>query len=320
MAKKYVEINGQLIDPNKRRKKSIHTWLFIAFFMIGPVFNFALFYVYTNLSSFTLAFQEIVSGETIWTLNQFKDVFAELADTSSGMWEALKNTFLTFIIDLCMYPVTILVSYFLYKKIRGHNVFRLLFFFPQIISSIVWSYFYTNFVSQAGPIAPIVQDLCNLDYVPTLLKDSDFANTFVWINMIWMGFPGSLIIWGGTFSRIPDSIIEYAKLDGVNWVREMVQIILPLVWPTFSLFLIMKLAGIFSASGNVFLLTDGGDYGTQTLSNWFYMQVYGVTLRPGTTNVFNYMSAWGMIITVIACTLSFTVRKGLVKLVPDVEF
>ena len=166
----------------------------------------------------------------------------------------------------------------------------------------------------------LVQNLDKLEIAPALLADSDYANTFIWVMMIWTGFPGSMIIWSGTFARIPDSVLEYAKLDGVGWVRELVQIILPMVWPTFSLFLVLQLTGIFSASGNVFLLTpDASKYKTQTLSNWFYMQVYSTSVHPQ-SNTFNYMSAFGLLLTVVACTISLIVRKGLVKLVPDVNF
>ena len=72
--------------------------------------------------------------------------------------------------------------------------------------------------------------------------------------MIWLAFPGNMVIWSGTFARIPDSVVESAKLDGVNWVQELFLVILPMVWSTFGLMLTLTLCGLFSASGAVFLL------------------------------------------------------------------
>ncbi len=302
----------------QKKKMGTRRILFILSFIIVPTINFLVFYVYVNLSSFVMAFYKTVDGNIVWTFENFSKVFKELSNTSSDIYLAMINTFKTFLINLCMYPVSIIISYFLYKKIRLHNLFRMLFFLPQIVSGIVYAYFYTTFVSSAGPIPALLQRLYNLDYMPSVFTDSRFANAFVWIHMIWLAFPGNLIVWGGTFSRIPDSVLEYAKLDGVGWIRELVQIILPMVWPTFSLFLILQLGGIFSASGDVFTLTFG-EFGTNTLSNWFYLQVYGVSLRPG-SNTFNYMSAFGLLITVVACAISFLSRNVLAKLVPDVEF
>ncbi len=318
-----VIINGVAIDPNQKRKKTLKTKLFIFSFMILPIFNFLVFYVYVNFSAFTLAFQEHDNGKIIWGFTQFKDIIEDFGKSDGEMLHALFNTLKTFGINLCMYPVSIIVSYFLYKKVRGHNVFRVLFFLPSIVSSIVWTYFYKSFVSSAGPIAELIQEIFDFEQPIGGLANSVSANTFVLLHMIWMGFPGNIIIWSGTFARIPESVVEYAKLDGVGWFREMIQIILPMVWPTFSLFLILQLAGLFSASGSVFLLTSdptvSSGVGTETLSNWFYRTMYAGGGTPS-DNSLSQMSALGMMITVVACTLSLTARKWLVKLVPDVEF
>lgn len=136
--------------------------------------------------------------------------------------------------------------------------------------------------------------------------------------MIWLSFPGNLIIWGGTFARIPESVVEAARIDGVNWVQEAFKIIIPIVWPTFALMFILSIAGIFGASGQVFLLTMG-QAGTQTISNWMYMQVYGATIN-NSSNAFNFMSALGMFLTVISCVLSLTLRKISSKLFQEVEY
>ncbi len=307
------------IVMNRKKKIPLIDKFFILSFTILPVLNFLVFYVYINFNSFLMAFQRtITEGSSVrveWTFEQFGRVWESLGQKEMPL--AILNTLKTFAITMVMYPIGILVSYFLYKRIRGHFFFRILFYIPSIVSSIVFSYFYIRLTARTGPIAELIWNMTGTELPPELLADPQYANLFVWINMIWLTFPGDLIIWSGTFSRIPDSVLEYAKLDGVGWVREIVQIILPMVWPTFSLFLILRLGGIFGASGNVFLLTQGaGD--TTTLSYWFYWQVYSTT-NPY-SNQFNYMSAWGFCITVIACTISFVSRRFLAKLVPDVEF
>ena len=137
--------------------------------------------------------------------------------------------------------------------------------------------------------------------------------------MFWLGFPGDLIIWGGTFARIPPDVLESAKLDGVTWWQEFTKIIVPLVWPTVALKLVLTICGVFGASGQVYLLT-GGNYETMTLSAWQY-----VTLRQGsgtyyTSNVYIYLSAVGIVMTVIAVAISLSVRKVTDKVFDDVDF
>ena len=77
--------------------------------------------------------------------------------------------------------------------------------------------------------------------------------------------------------------------------------------------------GIFGASGNVFLLT-GGEYDTVTLNAWMYLQIYENSGNQYTSNVFNYMSAVGLIISAIAITISLLIRRYSDKVFDEVEF
>lgn len=298
-----------------KKKKNPIRILFICVAIALPTIHFLLTYVYVNFSSILMGFYQTIDGVRVWGFENFATFFGEFSKASSEIVLSFKNTFITFGIQVLMYPLGIVVSYFLYKKIFLHQFFRLVFFFPMIISSVVVVAVYRNLVSVgmsfdgeifAGPISRLVQALWGLEEPVNLLSSDRFANLGVWIYLVWMGFPGNLILWGGTFSRIPDSLLEYGKLEGIGWGGELFRIILPLVWPTVSMTLILLFAGIFSASGNVFLLTEGL-YGTQTFSNWMYMQVYQLT--SPTSNALNYMSAVGLMVTIAACIIALVVRK-----------
>ena len=92
-----------------------------------------------------------------------------------------------------------------------------------------------------------------------------------------------------------------------------------MVWPTVALHAVMMICGIFNASGEVFLFTEG-QYGTMTLSVWMYMQVYQVAGDITTSNVFNYMSAVGLVMTIIAVAISLGVRKWTDKVFSGLEY
>ena len=259
---------------------------FIVSFTILPTLTFLIFYVYVNLNSFAMAFQyNAADGSISWTFDNIREVFRRLFPPDAEMGEAFANTFKTFGVNMVMFFIGIFVSFFLYKKIFLYNVYRILFYLPN---------------------------------VPDIFSDEKFANTAVLINMVWLTFPGNLIIWGGTFARVPDSVIESARIDGVNWVQEAFRIIIPMVWPTFALMFVLSIAGVFGASGQVFLLTQG-QAGTQTVSNWMYMQVYGVSIN-NSSNAFNYMSALGMFLTLVSCIVSITLRKLSGKMFQGVEY
>lgn len=308
------------------RKGKAMRALFILSFTIIPVAFFLLFYVYVNLDSFVMAFQKPNDAQTglVFTLDNFEYIFKLLKNGSAfPEWDlrvSFGNTMKTFLVQMIMYPIGLMVSYFIYKKIWGYKAWRVIFYLPTIISPVVVSFFFQELMSPTSSFFPeILYQITGTEgIVQNPLENPDFANSMVLLNLIWLAFPGNLIVWGGTFSRIPDSVIESARIDGVNWVRELVQIILPLVWPTFVLTITTSIAGIFAASGNVFLLT-GGLNGTQTVSNWLYMRVQQAN-NPLSNDYLYQASALGLILTVISCALAVFVRKVLNSRVEEIQY
>ena len=288
----------------KQNKTNWTRVFFIISFIIIPTINFLVFYVYVNFDGILMAFYRYdVNFNKVWGFENFTMFFDDLLHQSNGIRLAFINTFKTFLIQLIIFPWGIVVSYFLYKKIWLYKTFRVLFFLPSIINGIITVIVYKNFVSVEGPIAAWVQQLFGLAEPPDLLGDPRFANTFVWIHMLWLSFPGDMIIWGGAFARIPDGVIESARIDGANWVTELVQIILPMIWPTFALKAIMLISAVFGSSGAVFLLTNG-EYDTITFSAWQYIQIRNNANNPNSV-VYNYVSAIGILVTLVSMVLVF---------------
>ena len=303
-------------NSRKKKPREKKLVLFILFCTVIPVLHFAVFYIYTNFSAFTMAFMD--KNGTI-SLDNFVRFFKEFSLPTSTIRIAFRNTFLTFGIGLLTFPFKVLVSYFIYKKVPGHKVFRILFFIPTIVFSVAVSMVFTRLVSVDGVIAQWIGKALNLGYTPDLLGDSRFANITVLANLLWFSFPGDLIIWGGTFARIPEEVLESAKIDGATWWTEFTRITVPLVWPTVALQMVLTFSAVFSASGNVFLLT-GGEYDTMTLNAWMYLELYNSSGNQYTSNVYNYLSAVGLMLTVVAVTISLLVRKFTDKVFTDVEF
>ena len=312
------------VSLGKKKKINWIHILFIVSFMIIPVVQFLLFYVYVNISSIFMAFQRPENGSVIFVgFENFEWIFERFINGSSNPGDdlqlALVNTLKTFCVQIIMFAIGMFVSYFIYKKILGYRAFRVIFYLPSIISAVVVGYFYTEFMAPTNFFPDFLEKLYGLDYdLASPLADSQFANKMIMLNLVWLTFPANIILWGGSFSRIPDSVVESARLDGVSWLREMFQIVLPMVWPTFVLLLTTNVAGIFGATGNVFLLTQG-EYGTQTLSNWMYMRVQEAS-NPFATNTIYRVSALGLMLTIISCALALLFRKFLNSRVEEVQY
>ena len=304
------------MKANSKKKMNRSRLALLAVCILPPLLHFLIFYLLPNISSFFMAFTN-VDGDP--SFDNFTRLYKEITNPISDLRIGLKNTALTFGIMVVTFPFKVLVSYFIYKKIPGHKFFRIVFFLPTIIFSVAVALIFQQMVSVDSFIAEWVQKAAELDYVPDLLADSQFANTVILWNMIWLSFPGDLIIWGGTFARIPDDVLESGKIDGVTWWTEFTRIIIPMVWPTVALQMVLLACGFFGASGNVFLLTRG-QYETMTFSAWQYLQLYEYSGSRFTSNIYNYLSAVGLVTTIIAVTISILVRKFANNAIEEVEF
>lgn len=309
------QTSSVLVAPKKKRMSACRI-SFIFFCCALPVISFLVFYIYANFFSFTLAFTDSLGN---LSFEHFEHVWQEFASPSGEIYEALKNTLITFVIISVMTPFQVLLSYFLYKKVPGHSVYRVLFFLPMIIFSVAKSLIVTRMLSVTGFVAEWVQDIFNLPQVPELLADSRYANYTVLAHYIFFNIPGDLIIWGGTFTRIPPELLESARVDGVNWWQEFIKITIPLIWPTVGLRLVLNVCGIFNASGASFLLT-GGEFGTETLSSWQYKKLLEASSLGPDSWVFHYLAAFGLCLTVIAITISLIVRRYADKAFTEVEY
>ena len=298
---------------SKRQKRRM---LFILFGITIPILNFLLFYVFTNSSAILMAFKD---SQGSFSLYNFQRFWREITNSDSEIRVAIVNTLITFGILFVTFPFKVLVSYFIYKKIPGYNFYRIVFFFPTIIFSVAVAMIFTRLVGVNGVIAEFVGKVDGLEQAPELLADSRYANFTIWANMVWLGFPGDLIIWGGTFARIPEDVLESARIDGANWWKEFTRIIVPMVWPTVALQMVLLTCGLFGSTGQVWLLTKG-QYGTHTISSWMYKILYEGSGGAYTSNVYNYLSAVGLVITTIAILLSTVVRKWTDKAFEEVEF
>lgn len=304
------------MKANRKKPVSKTRVIFILCFTLLPVVQWLLFYVYTNFSSIALAFTGS-GGE--FTFGNFARFFREMTLETSDIRIAFKNTFITFAILMVTFPLKVLVSYFIYKKVPGYGFYRIVFFLPTVLFSVCTAMVFTRIVGVNGAIAEAVGEWMNLGEAPDLLGDSRFANTVVLLNMIWLQFPGDLIIWSGTFARIPEDVLESGMIDGTTWWTEFTKIVVPLIWPTMSLKMVLLFCTIFSASGQVFLLT-GGEFGTMTLQSWQYIKLLEHSGAYYSSYGYNYLSAVGLLLTVIAVAISLVVRHITDKYFQDVEY
>lgn len=314
---------GEDLQPApEKKKKKVVGWkknqnIFLFCILLVPALNWLVFWLYVNLSSFILAFQNN-SGE--WSLINFTQFWDQLTSPyGDTIGAGILNTLKYFAQNLfIIFPLTLIISYFIYKRIAGYAVFRVIFFLPAIISGIILVSVYSNMISPTGPIGALLEKMGINVPEEGFLLNTDTATPAIMIYCVWTGFSTNMIIISSAMSRVPVEVLESARLDGCSAFKELIFLILPLIWSSVSTLVIFLLTGIFNASGPILLFHPDGGFDTMTLSFWIYQQVYGGGTYGGTGN-YGLVSCAGLIFTCIGVPFILLIR-WLIEKIPTVEY
>ena len=291
------------------RKKRSQT-IFLICMLALPFIHWLVFWLYVNSSSIIMAFQDSRTGA--FTLENFVLFWESLTSTYGEIKVALLNTLIYFTTSIVVImPISFLVSYFIYKRIAGYRIFRIIFYLPAIVSAVAMVAAYNNFIDPKGPLGIVVKFFGGSMDPEGLLGNERTATLTILIYTVWTGFGGNIVLLTGALYRVPIDVLEYARLDGVGYVRELFQIIIPMIWPTLSTMLIFNVSGMLGNQGPALLMTDG-QYETTSFGLAMYHYVMG--------NQYNYPAAIGLCMTAVGFPITLLVKWVLDKIFPDVEY
>ena len=138
---------------------------------------------------------------------------------------------------------------------------------------------------------------------------------------IWSGFGTGVLMYASTMSGISKEIVESAELDGITPFKELLYITIPMIYPTLVTFMVVGVAGIFTNEMSLYLFN--GNFGaTQDIYTIGYYLFKEARIAGGSLqdfDKFTYLSAFGLMLSVIAIPLTFVVKWLLEKFGPSVE-
>ncbi|MDE5896584.1 MAG: ABC transporter permease subunit, partial [Clostridia bacterium] len=227
------------------------------------------------------------------------------------MLRRLMNSLIVYACRLCVGTVLALFfSYYIYKEFVGSKFFRYMLMLPAFISPVVLVMIYMYVVDRAIPA---------LFQTPSAFAGTAGMQLFVVIlYQTFAGFGMGVLMYSNAMSRVPVSVIEYGKLEGISPIREFFSIVLPLIYPTLETFLIIGLSAVFTDQANLFtFFNENASYPIQTIGYWLYKEVFS---SKATMSSYPYMSAAGLVFTAITIPIVMIARYFLNKLDKEVEF
>ncbi len=297
-------------EANQATRKK---YIFVSLMLLIPLTQFVIFYLYMNLNNILLAFQRMnVDGSTNWLKNPFENFKYVLVGADSRIiFISLKNNILMFFITwLVGMPLNILYGYYLFKKKAGHQVIRILFMLPGMISGVVIAMLFMKFVEIGVPA--FWQDAFGKT-LPNLLRNNDTAFGVQIVYSLWLGFSSSIIIYSNAINAMDPEIFEAGRIDGTNNMTELLYLVVPMMMPTLSTYIITGFAGMLTASGSLFIFY--GLNGVPEQANLLGYYLFQIA-KNGVLEAYPRAAATSLLMTVVTVPVTLFVRWILDKLDP----
>ena len=147
------------------------------------------------------------------------------------------------------------VAYVLTLGIRGSNIFRTVFFVPNLIGGIILGY-----------IWKLIFDGILHNYGTNLALNSTYGFWGLVILMCWQQAGYMMIIYIAGFQSVPSDLYEAAKIDGANRRQLLTKVTIPMMAPSITICTFLTLTNSFKlfdqnlalTAGAPGVVTDGG--------------------------------------------------------------
>ena len=224
-----------------------------------------------------------------------RDVFRIFADSARDVGPDGVDIIL---INVIAFGLALLLT----KELRGTNIFRTVFFMPNLIGGIVLGYIWQI----------LINCILSLASKPLLALNSSAGYWGLIILMCWQQIGYMMIIYIAGLQNVPSDLVEAAEIDGANAWDVLWKIKLPMVMSSVTICVFLTLTNSFKLFDQNLALTGGDpNHSTEMLALNIYQTFYA---RAGAL-----FKGYGQAKAVIFCILVIAISMLQLKLTKSKE-
>lgn len=175
------------------------------------------------------------------------------------------STALTIITTIVINVVAFAIAYMLTKAIKGSNIFRSVFFMPNLIGGIILGYIWMLLLN--GILA---------HWGRALTYSATYGFWGLVILVCWQQIGYMMIIYIAGLQSIPDALYEAARIDGANGRQLLFRVTVPMSMPAITICTFLTLTNSFKLFDQNLALTAGQpSQMTELLALNIYNTFYG---------------------------------------------
>lgn len=243
---------------------------YYAFFTLPTLIAFSIAFFIPFLLGIYLSFTKFTTVTNArWTgLDNYVRAFTENQDFFNAMVFTGKFTLVSVVlINVFAFSLALLLT----RRIWGRNIFRTIFFMPNLIGGIVLGYIWLLIIN--GILYRFQVDI-------TFSANYGFWGLVVVTNWQMVGY--MMVIYIAAIQAIPPELVEAAQIDGANARQVLLNITIPLVTPAFTICTFLTLANSFKLFDQNLALTRGAPgKATSMMALDIFNSFYGTTGYEG---------------------------------------
>ena len=152
-----------------------------------------------------------------------------------------------FVSTILINGIAFAIALALTKEMKGTNIFRTVFFMPNLIGGIVLGYIWQILLNC------ILSNLAQ----PLLALNSTAGFWGIIILMCWQQIGYMMIIYVAGLQNVPPDLLEAAAIDGANAIQTLVKVKLPMLMSSFTICLFLTITNSFKLFDQNLALTAG---------------------------------------------------------------
>ena len=165
----------------------------------------------------------------------------------AGFLNAFWNTASFAVVSIILINVVaFFIAYALTQKMRGSNLFRTVFFMPNLIGGVVLGYIWS-----------MIFDGILKNYGTYLTANGTYGFWGLVILVAWQQIGYMMIIYIAGLQSVPEDMLEAAKIDGATGAQTLFRVIIPNVLPSITTCTFLTLTNGFKLFDQNLALTGG---------------------------------------------------------------
>jgi len=221
------------------------------------------------------------------------------------------STFLTSLGNSCCFvlatllfimPVSFLLAYILYKRLKFSGFFKTVFYLPSILPIAATGLMWCLMMALRGGVINAILTALHLSAQDWLGNTKIAIWAIVFVHA-WLNIGQNMLIFLAGLTSVPDELLDAAAIDGAVGLRKLLYVVIPSMLQSFKVFLVTGISTCFKVFAIIYIMTGGGPgNATDVPATLLYDYTYNYAK-------FGTGAAIGVIIMVISLLVSFVMNR-----------